>query len=69
MSIGEQGSSFRQSIDVGSLHLRMSIQTSDPVIQIVDGDEEHIRLGAPTADRTREEASDGNEYRFHKVFL
>jgi hypothetical protein len=26
-------------------------------------------LGAPTADRTREEASDGNEYRFHKVFL
>jgi len=51
-----------------SLHLGMPIQTNDPVIQIVDGDEERIRLGAPTADRTREEASDGNEYRSPRVF-
>ncbi len=29
-----------------SLHLGMPIQTNDPVIQIVDGDEERIRLGA-----------------------
>jgi len=32
-------------VDVRRLHLRMPFQRADPIVLIIDGDEEHIRLG------------------------
>lgn len=39
MGVGEQRASLGKSIDVGSSRLRVPAQTSDPVIEIVDGDQ------------------------------
>ena len=44
MSIGEEQPSFGQSVDVRRLRLRMATQWADPVIEIVDPDEQDIRL-------------------------
>jgi hypothetical protein len=45
MSVGKEHAPLGQTVDVGSECLRMAIHATDPVIQIVDGDEQGIRLG------------------------
>ena len=42
MGIGEQHASARQAVNVRRLDLRMSVEASHPIIQIVDGDEKDI---------------------------
>jgi hypothetical protein len=42
--MGEQYASRRQPIEVRSQGLRMSLQTADPVIQIVDRNKQHIGM-------------------------
>lgn len=44
VSVVEKGAAFCEGIDVGRLRIWMSIQAPDPVILIIDGDEEDIRL-------------------------
>ena len=43
MRVGKQRAPRRQSINIRSLGLRMPAKTPDPVIQVVDRDEQHIR--------------------------
>lgn len=43
MGLIEEHALLRKSIDIGSLCLRMSSKTSDPVIQIVDSNEQDVR--------------------------
>ena len=42
MSFGKQDASSSQGVDVRSLYLRVATQATDPVIEIIDGDEENI---------------------------
>jgi len=42
MSVGEQHAAGRQAIHVWSLCLRMSSHATDPVIEIIDGDEKDV---------------------------
>ena len=43
VSVGEGRSAIRQSVHVGCLDLRMSLQRSDPVVEVVDRDEQNVR--------------------------
>ena len=43
MGLIEEHALLRKSIDIGSLCVRMSSKTSDPVIQIVDSNEQDVR--------------------------
>ena len=44
MGVGERHTAIRQAVHMGSQHLRMPAQWTDPIIQIVDGDKEDIGL-------------------------
>ncbi len=44
MCICEESSASRQSIDIGRFDLRMTSETTEPVILVVDRDEEYIGL-------------------------
>ena len=39
MGIGEEGASFGESIEVGCLSLWVAAEASDPVVEVIDGDE------------------------------
>ncbi len=42
--IGEQHAALRESVDVRRLHLQMPAETTDPIIQIINGDEQNAGL-------------------------
>jgi len=44
MRVGKQRAAGGQTINMGRLHLRMTFQAADPVVLIVDGDEQDIGL-------------------------
>ena len=44
MGIGEQRAARGEPIDVGCFDLRMTTQTADPIVLIIDRQEQHIRL-------------------------
>ena len=55
MSIGKKHSTLGQSIDVRRTRLRVTIQATNPVVEVIDGDKEHIDLvGVPEAKASRE---------------
>lgn len=54
MGIGKQRASLGKSIDVRCQSLRMASQTADPIIQVVDGNQEDI--GAFIGLRSRTES-------------
>ena len=43
MGVGKPDALSRESIDVGRLGLGVSVVASNPVIQVVDGNEQHVR--------------------------
>ena len=43
--VDEQRAALGQAVDVRRAGLRMPIETADPVVEIIDDDEEHVRLG------------------------
>ena len=43
MSVREQRASVGQTIDVRRLGVRMAIEAANPVIHVVDGDQQNIR--------------------------
>ena len=45
MSIGEQSARLSESIKVWSLCVRVPLEATDPVILVIDRDEEDVRLG------------------------
>ena len=66
MGIGESGAAGSQPIEIGGVHLAgVSAKESDPVVEIVEGEEENILLrgGAGRRDRevTREEDGEGEQ--------
>ena len=44
VSVGEENSTGRQSIQIRRDRLWMPAQTADPIVQIIHGDEEHVGL-------------------------
>ena len=49
--VGEQRAPLREPVDVRRLHLRMAAEAADPVVLVVDGDEQDV--GPPGAGRLR----------------
>ena len=43
MSVREQRAAPRQAVDVRRPRLRMSAQAPDPIVEVVDGDEQDVR--------------------------
>ena len=43
--IGEQRAARRQPVDARRLRLRMPAQAADPIVEVIDGDQEDIGLG------------------------
>ena len=55
MSVGEKCSGCGQAIEVRSLGLRVTAKATDPVIEVVDGNEQDIlRLGSVDAGRPKQ---------------
>ena len=70
MGLLEKDALLCQLVDVWCLRLGMSSKTTNPVVQIVDGDEQHVRsLGRPDGPREndREEAEDERQSLEHDV--
>ena len=44
MGVGEKGAASGELVDVRGLDQRMAAQTADPIILVIDGQEEHVRL-------------------------
>lgn len=44
MGVAEEDAALRGSVDVRGLNLRMPIENADPVIEVVDSNEQHVRL-------------------------
>jgi len=44
MSVGEQHSTCRQTIEIGCPSLWVAAETADPVVQVIQGNEKNIRL-------------------------
>ena len=42
MGVGEQHAAGRQPIDIRCLRLRMSAEATNPIVEIIDGDEQHV---------------------------
>ena len=45
MGVGKKHPAFGQRVNIRCLYLRMALETSHPVIQVVDGYKEYIGLG------------------------
>ena len=44
MSVVEKSSAFCESIDVRSLGIRVAVHATDPIVLIIDSDEEDVGL-------------------------
>ena len=66
MGLIEEHAFLCKSIDIGSLCLRVSSKTSDPVIQIVNGNEQDVRsIGRVSGTRRsfkEKEERNGSQY-------
>ena len=58
MRVGKHHATLREAVHVGRLRLRMPVERSDPVVQVVDGNEEYVgrcsRLCAQARSRQRQ---------------
>jgi len=55
MGIGKQGASCGQRVDIGGVCLRVPIETTDPIVQIVNRNQEDVwawRLSVKRTDQT-----------------
>ena len=69
MSIGKQGAHVGQAVDVGCLGLGVSAEATDPVVQVVDGDKQDVRLPLGPEGKAWEGKKEGKEKVgcFHKI--
>lgn len=42
VGVGEGGAAFGEAVEVGGFHLRVAAEGGDPVVEVVDGDEEDV---------------------------
>lgn len=61
MGVGEQYSACGQPVDIRGQCLWMSLQATNPVIQIIDGNEKHMRL--VRGSKRRRTQYQGQQYR------
>lgn len=61
MGAGEEGAAFGEGVDGGGLYLRMSAHAADPVVLIIDGDEEDVGAGIGGVEDGAEEQEYGAE--------
>ena len=55
MSIGKKHSTLGQSVDIRRTSLWVTTQATDPIVEVIDCDKEHIDLvGGPKAKANRE---------------
>ena len=65
MSIRKEHAPLGQTVDVGRESLRMSIQAAYPVVKIIDGDKQGIRLGPDGPSGESEEKKDKKRRSLH----
>ena len=73
MSLLEKDAFLCKSIDIGSLCLRVSSETTDPVIQIVNGNEQDVRtieriVGMSLSVERKDERNDSEHPRARDLF-
>ena len=69
MSVRETGTTFSETIDVGGFDLRVSAQVSNPVVLVVDGDEQDVRFVGREQGRCDDQANQrGNLFQHVKPF-
>jgi len=61
VGIGEDSSSGGQSIHVGGLDLGMASKEANPVVQVIYGDKEDVRLSVSTLGGDRPTGSDSQK--------
>jgi hypothetical protein len=61
MGVGEKHTALCETIDVGGFGLRMAPETANPVVEVVDGDEEDVGLAGGERRGDREENGTQNE--------
>ncbi len=71
MPIGKQRAHLGQAVEVGCLGLGVSAEATDPVVQVVDGDKQDVRLFLGPEGKTWEGKEEGEEKAgwFHKMEL
>ena len=57
-----------QAVHVRCLRLRMPLQRPDPIVEIIDGDEEHVRLVGCVANQRGEAKQESTEKAFHTTY-
>ncbi len=67
MSVGEEYSAFRQSVNIRRLYTRVAAEAADPVVHVVDRYEQNVRPLLLTIRKRRERAGDkfpSSDHRF-----
>ena len=70
MGIGKEHPPLGQAIDIGRESLRMTSHATDPVVEIVDGNQQGIRLGpnGPSDEGKEKKDEKRNEPRCLRIF-
>ena len=63
MSVREQHAAFGESINMRRLCVRMAPEAANPVVHVVDGDQQHVRCGY----RRLHKNNDGESYKETKT--
>ena len=64
MPIGKQGAHFGQPVNVGGLGLGVSAEATDPIIQIVDREEQDVRLGLGRQRKNRQKEKETIQFQY-----
>ena len=62
VGVGEKGAAGGELIDVGSPGIGMTVETTDPVILVIDGDEEDVGLFGSEAEGGGEEGEESDAH-------
>ena len=65
MGIGKERPPLGQAIDIGRKSLRMTSHATDPIIEIVDGNQQGIRLGPNRPSREGKKKKDEKRRSLH----
>ena len=69
MGVAEEGAARREAIDIRSLNLGMGIEAADPIVKIVNRDEENVGTLVFRMNKQRE-TEDRAQDRFpHKIWM
>ena len=66
MGVGKEHPAFGQRVNIRCLYLRMALESSHPVIEIINGDEENIGFAFAATFIGKAEQQNGENY-LHRV--